>query len=64
VAIIIHTIKEEDNRAEKISQIAKDKEIDTIVVGSRSLSTAKEFLLGSVFHKITHYAKCPVVIVR
>jgi nucleotide-binding universal stress UspA family protein len=60
----IHTIKEEGNPAEKILQIANDKEIDTIVVGSRGLSTAKEFLLGSVSHKIIHHAKCPVVIVR
>jgi nucleotide-binding universal stress UspA family protein len=55
---------EEGNAAEKILQVAKDKKIDTIVVGSRGLSTAKEFLLGSVSHKITHHAKCPVIIVR
>jgi len=40
----------------KFLQVAKDKKIDTIVVGSRGLSTVKEFLLGSVSHKITHHA--------
>jgi nucleotide-binding universal stress UspA family protein len=60
----IHTIEEEGNAAEKILEIANNKEIDTIVIGSRGLSTAKEFLLGSVSHKITHHAKCSVVIVR
>lgn len=59
-----YTMGEEGNAAEKILQVAKDKKIDTIVVGSRGMSTAKEFLLGSVSHKITHHAKCPVVIVR
>jgi hypothetical protein len=32
----------------KLLQIAKDKEVGTIVVGSRGFSTAEEFLLGSV----------------
>ena len=44
----VDTIEEQDDAAEKILQIAKDKGVDTIVVGSRGMSTAKEFLLGSV----------------
>lgn len=57
------TIEEEGNAAEKILQIAKDKEVDTIVVGNKRLNTAEELLEGSVSHKISHYAKCSVVIV-
>jgi nucleotide-binding universal stress UspA family protein len=57
-------IGEEGDAAEKILLVAKNKEVDTIVIGSRGLSTAKEFLLGSVSQKITHHAKCPVIIVR
>ena len=49
---------------EKILEIANNKDVNTIVIGSRGLSPAKEFLLGSVSHKITHHAKCSVVIVR
>jgi nucleotide-binding universal stress UspA family protein len=60
----IYTIEEEGNAAEKILEIANNKGVDTIVVRSRGLSTAKEFLLGSVSHKISHHAKCSVVIVR
>jgi nucleotide-binding universal stress UspA family protein len=37
----------------KLLQIAKDKEVGTIVVGSRGFSTAEEFLLGSVSLKIS-----------
>jgi nucleotide-binding universal stress UspA family protein len=60
----IYTMQEEGNAAEKILEIANNKGVDTIVVGSRGLSTAKEFLLGSVSHKLSHHAKCSVVIVR
>ena len=60
----IDTIEEEGDAAEKILQLAKDKEVDTIVVGNKGLNTAEELLDGSVSHKISHHAKCSVVIVR
>ena len=60
----IDTIEEEGNAAEKILKIARDKEVDTIVVGNKGLNTAEELLEGSVSHKISHHAKCSVVIVR
>jgi len=54
----------EGDPAETILKIARREKPDMIVVGSRGLSTAKEFLLGSVSHKLTHHAECPVLIVR
>ena len=50
--------------AEEILRTADKENIDTIVVGSRGISQAKEFLLGSVSYKVSHYARRPVVIVR
>jgi nucleotide-binding universal stress UspA family protein len=50
--------------AEEILCIADKQKVDTIVVGSRGIKASKEFLMGSVSYKVTHYAKCPVVIVR
>src|SRR5215831_2497338 len=50
--------------AEEILRTADKENIDTIVVGSRGISEAKIFLLGSVSYKVSHYAKHPVVIVR
>jgi nucleotide-binding universal stress UspA family protein len=43
-----------------------NKEIDAqiIVAGSRGLNPVKGWLLGSVSHKIVHYATCSVLIVR
>lgn len=60
----IDTIEEEGDAAEKILQSARDKEVDTIVIGNKGLSTAEEFLEGSVSLKVSHHAKCSVVVVR
>ena len=50
--------------AEEVLRTADKENIDTIVVGSRGISEAKIFLLGSVSYKVSHYARHPVVIVR
>jgi nucleotide-binding universal stress UspA family protein len=50
--------------AEEVLRTADKENIDTIVVGSRGISEAKMFLLGSVSYKVSHYATRPVVIVR
>jgi nucleotide-binding universal stress UspA family protein len=50
--------------AEEILRIADKQKADTIVVGDRGVKASKEFLMGSTSYKITHYAKCPVIIVR
>ncbi len=35
-----------------------------IILGSRGLGTISGFLLGSVSDRVSHHAKCPVLIVR
>jgi nucleotide-binding universal stress UspA family protein len=52
------------NAGEEILKTAEREKVDTIVIGSRGLSTASELLLGSVSHNVIHNSKCPVVIVR
>ncbi len=52
------------NAGEEILKTAEREKIDTIVIGSRGLSTASEMLLGSVSHNVIHNSKCPVVILR
>ncbi|MFC1507578.1 universal stress protein [Thermoproteota archaeon] len=44
--------------------IAKEESSDLIVIGSRGLSGAKRFLLGSISNSVSHHAECPVLIVR
>ena len=60
----VRTIKRRGNVAEEILKVADKEKADMIVLGSRGLSTAKGFLLGSVSHKVVQHAKCPVTVVR
>eukprot|EP00163_Fabomonas_tropica_P030597 TRINITY_DN69_c0_g1_i1.p1 TRINITY_DN69_c0_g1~~TRINITY_DN69_c0_g1_i1.p1 ORF type:complete len:193 (-),score=50.09 TRINITY_DN69_c0_g1_i1:510-1088(-) len=47
-----------------ICNFASHLKIDQIFVGTRGLSKAKEFLIGSFSHYLSNHAPCPVVIVR
>lgn len=50
---------------EEILAIADEEEVDTIIIGSRGLTTAtKRFILGSVSEKIVFRAKCNVMVVK
>ncbi|MFD1882997.1 universal stress protein [Paracoccus pacificus] len=49
--------------ARTIVSVAREKGVDLIVVGSRGLGSAEGFLLGSVSHKVTGLADCPVLVV-
>ena len=49
--------------ARTIVQWAKDKQMDLIVLGSRGLGSLETYLLGSVSHKVTGLADCPVLVV-
>lgn len=42
---------------------AKQREVDLIVIGSRGLGSIEGYLLGSVSHKVTALADCPVLVV-
>ena len=50
--------------ATEMIEHAEKKQVDLILVGSRGLSTAKAWLLGSVSRKLVHYASCSVLVVK
>jgi nucleotide-binding universal stress UspA family protein len=50
--------------AEEILKIADKESIDTILLGSRGTKTSRDFHIGSVSYKVSHYAACTVIIVR
>ena len=50
--------------AAEIIGIAEKENADLIVIGSRGLGTLKGVFMGSVSQKVTHHAKCPVMIVK
>ena len=49
--------------ARTIVKFAEEREADLIVLGSRGVGDVEGYLLGSVSHKVTGMAKCPVLVV-
>jgi nucleotide-binding universal stress UspA family protein len=49
---------------ENVLKIAQASDVDIIVVGTRGLTGLRELALGSVAHKLTAMAHCPVLVVR
>ncbi len=50
--------------AEEIIKVAKEMNVDLIVLGTRGLGTMRELLMGSVSHKVTHLSECPCMTVK
>jgi nucleotide-binding universal stress UspA family protein len=50
--------------AEAILDVADEQKADLIVVGNKGMRGTKRFLLGSVPNKISHHARCSVMIVH
>ncbi len=49
--------------ARGIVTFAEEHRMDLIVIGSRGLGSIESYLLGSVSHKVTGMAECPVMVV-
>lgn len=49
---------------EKIVDIAKRKNFDLIVIGSRGMGAAREIFLGSTSNYVLHKSKKPVLVVK
>lgn len=49
--------------ARSIVGFAEEHDCDLIVIGKRGLGSIEEYLLGSVSHKVTGLAPCPVMVV-
>ena len=60
---ITHVIRE-GTPAKVILQVAKDEDVDLIVMGSSGKSGFDRFIMGSVADKVVNSAKCAVLIVH
>lgn len=60
----IHVIVKEGNPATSIIDLAKDKDIDLIIMGHRGQSALEWFLVGSTATSVARYAHCSVLIYR
>ena len=54
----------DDDPAMAIVQATEDHAIDVLVVGNAGMAGRKEFLLGNVPNRISHNARCTVIIVN
>jgi nucleotide-binding universal stress UspA family protein len=60
----IHTELIEGDPAESIIEVARTRQSDVIVMGSRGLGRLAGLVLGSTSQKVVSHAPCPVLIVR
>ncbi|WP_342765334.1 universal stress protein [uncultured Methanobrevibacter sp.] len=60
---ITHVIKE-GSPAKCILEVAKDEDVDLIVMGSSGKSGFDRFIMGSVADKVVNSAKCAVLIIH
>jgi nucleotide-binding universal stress UspA family protein len=60
----VHTELIEGDPAEAIIEVAKTRESNVIVMGSRGLGRLAGLVLGSTGQKVVSHASCPVLIVR
>ena len=58
------TLAVEGDAVDEIARVAKDRQVDLIVVGNRGLNSLAGRLLGSVPANISHRAGCDVLIVH
>jgi nucleotide-binding universal stress UspA family protein len=54
----------EGDPADAILDVAEELGAELIVVGSRGMTGARRFLLGSVPNRVSHHAPCAVMIIR
>ncbi len=54
----------DDDPAGALLRVAEEAEVDTLVVGNAGMSDRKKFLLGNVPNRISHNARCNVIIVN
>lgn len=60
----VRMLLQEGDAAKRIMETANDVKSGLILIGSRGRGGFKELLLGSVSHKVTNHAGCPVLIVK
>lgn len=57
-------VREATDPAKQMVEIAEEEDVDVLVVGSVGMSGRKEFLLDNIPNRVSHLARCSVVIVQ
>jgi nucleotide-binding universal stress UspA family protein len=62
--VTLRTVLREGHPADVLIDLAEEERVDLIVVGSKGMSGAKRYVMGSVPNNISHHAPCHVLIVH
>ncbi|RTQ99353.1 universal stress protein [Halomonas nitroreducens] len=60
-ALHVEMLVRQGDPTRTILEVAKDRDVDAILMGSRGLSDLRGLLTGSVSHKVSHAAECSVI---
>jgi nucleotide-binding universal stress UspA family protein len=60
----VRMLLQEGDAAQRIMETANEVKCGLLLIGSRGREGFKELLLGSVSHKVTNHASCPVLVVK
>lgn len=60
----VRTVSEKGDPAEALIRVADREGADLIALGNKGMQQATRFLLGSVPNKVSHHAKCDLLIVK
>src|ERR671923_1195467 len=60
----VRMLLEMGDAAQRIMETASKIKCDLVLIGSRGRGGFKELLLGSISHKVTNHASCPVLVVK
>lgn len=60
----VEVLLQEGDAAKKIMETANEIKCGLLILGSRGRGGFKDLLLGSVSHKVTSHADCPVLIAK
>lgn len=60
----VRMLLEEGDAAKRIMETANEVKCGLVLIGSGGRGGFKDMLLGSVSHKVTNHASCPVLVVK
>jgi len=60
----VEVLVERGDPAEVVTELAAEREVDVIVMGTRGHSKLRQFLLGSTAERVVAHAPCPVMTVH
>jgi nucleotide-binding universal stress UspA family protein len=60
----VKMLLQEGDAAQRIMETTSEVKCGLVLIGSRGRGGFKELLLGSVSHKVTNHADCPVLVVK